>query len=231
MRDTAEFWRLWLDAFDDIRWDPEEIDRLRGQGPRHDSTQSGHGSGSGVAVSEPVFQLFTFRRGLVDPAGGFRGSLRRPSKPPGCRSRRCRRRTSSCFTELLTPSTDATSMRSWRCIDPDVEFTPFERALEGLGPYRGHDGVRTWWKESFSGLAGPQCGARRGARPGSSDVRALGRLRGSGAWSGASFERTLWHGRGMASGKVVWWHAFGSEAKPSKPPGCGSRRSARWGAP
>ena len=27
--------------------------------------QVGHGSGSGVAVSKPVFQLFTFRRGLV----------------------------------------------------------------------------------------------------------------------------------------------------------------------
>ena len=30
---------------------------------------------------------------------------------------------------------------------PEVEFTPYERALEGLGPYRGHDGVRTWWEE------------------------------------------------------------------------------------
>ena len=27
--------------------------------------QRGHGSGSGVAVSQPVFQLFMFRRGLV----------------------------------------------------------------------------------------------------------------------------------------------------------------------
>jgi hypothetical protein len=27
--------------------------------------QRGHGSGSGVGVSEPVFQLFTLRRGLV----------------------------------------------------------------------------------------------------------------------------------------------------------------------
>ena len=27
--------------------------------------QEGSGSGSGVAVSQPVFQLFTFRRGMV----------------------------------------------------------------------------------------------------------------------------------------------------------------------
>jgi ketosteroid isomerase-like protein len=59
-----KLWRYWLDAFEDIRWDPEEIldfgDRflVRAQ-------QRGRGSGSGVAVSEPVFQLFTLRRGLV----------------------------------------------------------------------------------------------------------------------------------------------------------------------
>jgi hypothetical protein len=33
-----------------------------------------------------------------------------------------------------------------------VEFTPYERAVEGLGPYRGHDGVRTWWSDSFETL-------------------------------------------------------------------------------
>jgi len=59
-----QLWRYWLDAFEDIRWDPEEIldfgDRLLVT-----AQQRGHGSGSGVAVSEPVFQVFTLRRGLV----------------------------------------------------------------------------------------------------------------------------------------------------------------------
>jgi ketosteroid isomerase-like protein len=58
------FWRLWLDAFQDIRWEPEEIldfgDKLLVT-----TAQSGRGSSSGIAVSEPVFQLFTLRRGLV----------------------------------------------------------------------------------------------------------------------------------------------------------------------
>jgi ketosteroid isomerase-like protein len=57
-------WRYWLDAFEDIRWDPEEVLDL-GDRLLVTTQQSGHGSGSGVAVSEPVFQLFTFRRGLV----------------------------------------------------------------------------------------------------------------------------------------------------------------------
>jgi hypothetical protein len=58
------FWRLWLDAFQDIRWDPEEILDF-GEKALVTTQQSGRGSSSGVAVSEPVFQLFTFRRGLV----------------------------------------------------------------------------------------------------------------------------------------------------------------------
>jgi ketosteroid isomerase-like protein len=57
-------WRYWLDAFEDIRWEPVEVLDF---GDRFLVTteQKGHGSGSGVAVHEPVFQLFTLRRGLV----------------------------------------------------------------------------------------------------------------------------------------------------------------------
>src|SRR2546423_8051372 len=56
--------------------------------------------------------------------------------------------------------------------DPDVEFTPYERVIEGLGPYYGHDGVRTWWKEAFATPAGLQCRVGRGARPWGHDVGA-----------------------------------------------------------
>jgi ketosteroid isomerase-like protein len=57
-------WRNWLGAFEDLRFDPEEILDL-GDKVLVSAQQSGHGSGSGVAVSKPVFQLFKFRRGLV----------------------------------------------------------------------------------------------------------------------------------------------------------------------
>jgi ketosteroid isomerase-like protein len=57
-------WRYWLDAFEDIRWDPEEVLDV-GQRVLVTTRQSGHGSGSGISVSEPVFQLFTLRRGMV----------------------------------------------------------------------------------------------------------------------------------------------------------------------
>jgi ketosteroid isomerase-like protein len=57
-------WRYWLDAFEDIRWEPEEMLDL-GDRLLVTTHQRGQGAGSGVAVSEPVFQLFTTRRGLV----------------------------------------------------------------------------------------------------------------------------------------------------------------------
>jgi len=59
-----KLWRRWLDAFEDLRFDPEGILYL-GDKLLVTAQQRGHGSGSGVAVSQPVFQLFEFRRGLV----------------------------------------------------------------------------------------------------------------------------------------------------------------------
>jgi hypothetical protein len=57
-------WRYWLDAFADIGWQPEVILDF-GDSFLVTTQQRGRGSGSGVPVSEPVFQLFKLRRGLV----------------------------------------------------------------------------------------------------------------------------------------------------------------------
>ena len=59
-----KLWRYWMDAFEDLRWDPAEILDF-GDKVLVTTQQRGHGSGSGVAVSEPVSQLFTLRGGLV----------------------------------------------------------------------------------------------------------------------------------------------------------------------
>jgi ketosteroid isomerase-like protein len=112
----------------------------------------------------------------------------------------------------LTPSNRRDLDAFLALMDPDVEFTPYERAVEGLGPYRGHDGVRTWWKDAFAAL--PDLSAELYEVRDLGDVTfAHGRLRGAGAGSGASFERTLWMANEWRDKKEVWWHAFGSEAE------------------
>ena len=59
-----KFWRDALEAFDDIQFDPEEILDL---GDRQLITVqiSGHGTGSGVPMNQKIFQLYTYRRGLI----------------------------------------------------------------------------------------------------------------------------------------------------------------------
>jgi hypothetical protein len=59
-----EVWRKVLESFEDVRLDPEEVLDF---GDRFVVTikLSGHGAGSGVSISQPLFQLFTLRRGLV----------------------------------------------------------------------------------------------------------------------------------------------------------------------
>lgn len=66
-----KLWRYWTEAFEDIRWDPEEVLDF---GDRFLVTtrQRGTGMGSGIAVSEPVFQLFTLRGGMVLRQEDFR---------------------------------------------------------------------------------------------------------------------------------------------------------------
>jgi ketosteroid isomerase-like protein len=59
-----EMWRNWLDAFEDLRFDPEEILDF-GDTFLVTAQQRAHGVGSGIAVHKPVFQLFKVRRGLV----------------------------------------------------------------------------------------------------------------------------------------------------------------------
>jgi ketosteroid isomerase-like protein len=118
--------------------------------------------------------------------------------------------------ELVHQAIDAFNRRDLDAflalMDPGVEFTPYERALEGLGPYRGHDGVRNWWEESFAAL--PDLRAELNEVRDLGNVTfARGRLRGTGASSGASFERTLWMANEWRDRKQVWWHAFGSEAE------------------
>src|SRR5262245_65763171 len=97
-------------------------------------------------------------------------------------------------------------------IDPGVEFTPYEVSVQAGDPYRGQDGVRNGWEESFAVLSDLRAEA--------DEVRDLGAitfvhgcLRGRGVESGAAFERTMFLVAEWRKRKIVWWGAFASEAE------------------
>ena len=97
-------------------------------------------------------------------------------------------------------------------MNPAIEFMPYERALQGGDPYRGHSGVREWWQDSFAVIPNLRVETR--------DVRGAGNrtftgglLRGEGAGSGAAFERPLWQAARWQDGKATWWRAYENEAE------------------
>ena len=96
--------------------------------------------------------------------------------------------------------------------DPEVEIITRLIPLEGGDSYKGHDGVRDWWRDLFAIF--PDFSAEiLEARDLGDFVIALVRVRGHGLDSGTPFEETLWQAGEFCHGRVVWWQTFESEAE------------------
>ena len=96
--------------------------------------------------------------------------------------------------------------------DPDLEFHSRLVAIEGGGPYRGHDGIRAWWENIHA--------AWRDFSSEIDEVRSLGEmtvtrltLHGHGMDSDAPWEQAQWHVVEWRNGKAIWWRTFLSEAE------------------
>jgi len=97
-------------------------------------------------------------------------------------------------------------------MDPEVEVTTRFMELEGDRSYRGHDGVRDWWRillDVFPDFSSEVL-----------EVRDVGdfvivavRVRGHGVEGGTPFEEVLWQTCKVRDGKATWWRNFGSEAE------------------
>ena len=97
-------------------------------------------------------------------------------------------------------------------MSPDLEFTPFEVALAGGDPFRGHDGVRQWLDEAWSIFPDLRCELEREEAFGDMVV-ASGRLAGEGSESGAAFERSVAMAQEWRDGKCLWWRAYETHAE------------------
>ena len=144
----------------------------------------------------------------------------RPSKPPGCRSRRCRRRTSGSCGGLrrLEPGRLRGSLAAR---DPELGIHR-SRSLVDPRIYRGTQEVEHFWNDWKSAWAGTRWEIDEYIDAGH-DVIVIGRFYGRGAESGASVEANVSQLMTVRNGRLVRGVLFQAESTPSKPPGCGSR--------
>jgi ketosteroid isomerase-like protein len=95
-------------------------------------------------------------------------------------------------------------------MDPDTEFMPYEIAVQGGTPYRGHEGMRAWWRETLEVIPDFRVDLAEVVDLGDK-VFVKGRIHGHGVGSGAAFERALWGLMEFSNGKQVRYRTFASE--------------------
>jgi len=119
--------------------------------------------------------------------------------------------------ELFYKAHDALNRRDFDALfalaDPDVEIHPLlAGSVEGSGPYRGSDAVRSWW-ESFFDLAPDFSTEVEEARDLGDLTVARVRNRGHAMKSGAPFDQTTWQIAEWRHGKCVRLRTVLSEAE------------------
>jgi ketosteroid isomerase-like protein len=96
--------------------------------------------------------------------------------------------------------------------DPDIELTTRFMEMEGDPFYRGHDGVREWWRTLLGVFPDFSAEVLEVRDFGDSVVIEL-RVRGHGGDSGVPFDEVVWQASKMRDGKVTWVRNFGREAE------------------
>jgi ketosteroid isomerase-like protein len=89
---------------------------------------------------------------------------------------------------------------------PEIESHSLIAEAEG-GTFRGHDGVREWWRSVIESL---------GVRPGAEQIegfrdRGIARLRLAGTIEGVDVPQTMWMAWRMRDGLLLWWATYRTE--------------------
>lgn len=97
-------------------------------------------------------------------------------------------------------------------IDPDVEFTSRTVPSEADPNYRGHDGIRRWWRDLLAVFPDFSIEIL--------EVRDLGErtifraeVRGRDAGGDPPIGQEIWQANEWRNGRLVWWHTFDTEAE------------------
>jgi ketosteroid isomerase-like protein len=91
---------------------------------------------------------------------------------------------------------------------PDVEFISYLMQVEGGDPYRGRDGVRSWWDRLLAVYPDFEAEIEEARDLGDLTIARV-RMHGRGVQSDAPMDQALWQSQ---QGKVIWWRLVSSEA-------------------
>jgi ketosteroid isomerase-like protein len=97
-------------------------------------------------------------------------------------------------------------------MDPEVELMTRFMELEGDPYYRGHAGVREWWRELLAVFPDFNSEVLE-VRDRDDSIIVAVRVRGHGVEGGVPFEQVVWQAIKIRNGKATWWRNFGSEAE------------------
>jgi ketosteroid isomerase-like protein len=118
--------------------------------------------------------------------------------------------------ELLYRAYDAFNRRDLDAflalMDPEVELTTRIIELEGDPYYRGHDGIREWWR-TLLGIFPDFSGEVLEVRDLRDSLIVRVRVRGHGVEGGVPFEEVVWQAIKVRDGKATWWRNFESDAE------------------
>jgi ketosteroid isomerase-like protein len=96
--------------------------------------------------------------------------------------------------------------------DPDVEVVSLRMNVEGGHPFRGHDGVRSWYGSLLDIYPDWVSEIEKVREHGDVTIARL-RQYGHGRGSDAPIELTVWHVTHARNGKIVRWSAVRTEAE------------------
>jgi ketosteroid isomerase-like protein len=119
--------------------------------------------------------------------------------------------------ELLYRSYDALNRRDLDAylalLDPEVEFTPRILEMESGSSFRGHDGMREWWRTLFAVFPDFTSEVLEVREPRPDSLIVSIRVRGHGGEGGVPFEEVWWQAIKARDGKAIWCQNFGTEAE------------------
>ena len=101
---------------------------------------------------------------------------------------------------------------------PDVEFTSIVAEAEGT-TFRGHAGVREWWKTvpaAFEGVTWDVLDIR------GEDERGVVRVHMAGRLGGVPVELLMWQAGRFSGHMATWWAFFRTESEAVEAVGLGS---------